>query len=579
MSVYAVYADGRLLYSSVLQDPTYAITDLKCTLSIGEEGSAEFTVLPTHRLYYEIHRMRTRIKIFQDDELIFSGRVIEATSELDLQLKVTCEGDFALLLDSVFGPYQGNATIREFLEDVLANHNSQVDDWKQFTLGDVTVTIGDTPIADMTISFDLTGYSDSKSVLTGTLSDVYGGYFQTRVDTVTEQVPKGGEAFTNTLQVGSRGENVKLMQQRLIDLDPQRYSVGSTGADGIFGNNTKNGLMNFQTDNNLTVDGIYNKDTHNALLAATYGGYDTKTVEYIYLDYLADPYYTTQKESTSTDNEDVWNAATDVLRLGSRGEKVSTLQSRLKQVYVGAKYNVTIQEYMKVNGVFDEYTEYGVTKLQRDHGIKVNYTYDKATHEALISDLGIGTDDPEPEETTEIEPTTTNSVRFGVNLVNLSREYPISDIFTVLLPLGDNDITISSVNNGSPFLENATAVKEFGRIVKTFTWSKATTAKKLKEYADEYLKSHTMIFPDKLTVTAIDLHLLDSWEDRLEIGDWVEVVSRPHNLDVILCCLEIQLDIQTPENTQYVLGYYIPSNFDSDTSERVSSTSGNISRR
>lgn len=562
MGVYAVYADGRLLYSSVLQDPSYALTELKCTTPIGEEGSAEFTILPTHHLYYEIHRMRTRIKIYEDDQIIFSGRVVEATAEMDLQMRVTCEGDFALFLDSVFGPFKQTSTVRGLMEAVIANHNSQVDDWKQFALGDITITG-----ADSSISFDITGYSDSKSVLTGQLTDVYGGYFQTRLGTKQEVVPNDGEEFVNTLQRGSRGEAVKLLQQRLIDLG---YDVGSSGADGIFGANTQSGLTSFQTDHNLTGTGIYDKETHNVLLGVIYGS-TTKTVEFIFLDYLADPYFETQKESTSTEDIEVWNAATDLLYYKMRGEKVKIMQERLIEL------GYDNMGYVKPTGCFDDYTEYALYQFQRDKGLKVTRKYDKATHEKFMELLGVV---QEPtEKTSEIQPTTTQSIRFGVNIINMTREYPISDIFTVLLPLGDNDITIASENNGSIFLENAAAVKEFGRIVKTFSWSKATTAKTLKAYADEYLKSHTMIFPDKLTVTAIDLHVLGSGNERIKVGDWVEVVSPPHNINVILCCLEIQRDILAPENDQYILGYYIPANFDSDTSERVTSTSGNISRR
>ena len=35
------------------------------------------------------------------------------------------------------------------------------------------------------------------------------------------------------------------------------YSCGSTGADGSFGNNTRNALMRFQGDHSLSVDGVY----------------------------------------------------------------------------------------------------------------------------------------------------------------------------------------------------------------------------------------------------------------------------------------------------------------------------------
>ena len=50
------------------------------------------------------------------------------------------------------------------------------------------------------------------------------------------------------------GAAVETMQKMLIKLG---YSCGSSGADGDFGNNTLATLKKFQTENGLTVDGIY----------------------------------------------------------------------------------------------------------------------------------------------------------------------------------------------------------------------------------------------------------------------------------------------------------------------------------
>ena len=56
-----------------------------------------------------------------------------------------------------------------------------------------------------------------------------------------------------TLHKGSKGEAVKELQERLITLE---YDVGATGADGIFGKNTRAGVMKFQAEHGLVVDGI-----------------------------------------------------------------------------------------------------------------------------------------------------------------------------------------------------------------------------------------------------------------------------------------------------------------------------------
>ena len=64
------------------------------------------------------------------------------------------------------------------------------------------------------------------------------------------------------LQFGSKGENVKVLQQKLKDLG---YDIGRTGIDGKFGLKTAAAVKAFQKDRNLKVDGIVGKATWTAL--------------------------------------------------------------------------------------------------------------------------------------------------------------------------------------------------------------------------------------------------------------------------------------------------------------------------
>ncbi len=72
--------------------------------------------------------------------------------------------------------------------------------------------------------------------------------------------------ITQTLKVGSRGTQVKLVQQFLID---NGYLKGK--ADGAYGNGTATAVKAFQTEYNLKADGIVTGETRtqiNELLAA-----------------------------------------------------------------------------------------------------------------------------------------------------------------------------------------------------------------------------------------------------------------------------------------------------------------------
>lgn len=76
-----------------------------------------------------------------------------------------------------------------------------------------------------------------------------------KVEQPTNTQPTTSNAFTGSssvLQRGSRGEEVKKMQEMLNAVG---YKCGK--ADGIFGSGTRSALINFQKANGLTADGVY----------------------------------------------------------------------------------------------------------------------------------------------------------------------------------------------------------------------------------------------------------------------------------------------------------------------------------
>lgn len=64
------------------------------------------------------------------------------------------------------------------------------------------------------------------------------------------------------LRPGDRGPMVKEMQQALIK---KGFSVGTMGADGVFGSNTLTGLEAFQDDGALPVQPLCDQQCWNAL--------------------------------------------------------------------------------------------------------------------------------------------------------------------------------------------------------------------------------------------------------------------------------------------------------------------------
>ena len=77
------------------------------------------------------------------------------------------------------------------------------------------------------------------------------------------KVETQAKSYLPVLAFGSNGDTVKALQILLIGYE---CSCGSSGADGIFGGGTREGVMDFQRKNGLTVDGIVGSQTWAKLL-------------------------------------------------------------------------------------------------------------------------------------------------------------------------------------------------------------------------------------------------------------------------------------------------------------------------
>lgn len=79
-----------------------------------------------------------------------------------------------------------------------------------------------------------------------------------------DSVPDNQWDTMPTLKRGSKGAAVQLLQTRLMQAG---YSVGDSGADGIFGKATQAAVVKYQLDNCLAMDGVVGPRTWKALYA------------------------------------------------------------------------------------------------------------------------------------------------------------------------------------------------------------------------------------------------------------------------------------------------------------------------
>lgn len=133
-----VYADGVLIYAPSIDE--YALEGLTVTVSVDKAGTAEIVMPATHPALNRFTSHRTEITIYRAGELLFRGRALYPTDDLDGTRTITCEGERCFLRDAVLEPYLYQADPAVIFSDIIAKYNAQVDAFKQFHVGAITVT-------------------------------------------------------------------------------------------------------------------------------------------------------------------------------------------------------------------------------------------------------------------------------------------------------------------------------------------------------------------------------------------------------------------------------------------------------
>lgn len=338
--MYTIYADDALLYSP--GDEELSVLSPVLETSCNAAGTLTFVLLPEHPMYSALHKMRTRIDVRQDDEIIWRGRVLETETDFYRQKTVTCEGELTYLVDSVLHPYKladYDGTAAGLFRLYLTRHNEAVSEAQQFQIGNVDI--------ETLSSVENTGYGNTWDEISGNLLDIHGGFLRVR----------------------------------------------------------------------------HEGDVR-------------------YLDW-------TKESGTSCG-----------------------------QV-----------------------------------------------------------------------------IRFGENLLDLSEYVSASEVVTCLIPCAGqsgSQITISSVNGGKDYIEDAAGIALYGRIwgVTEFDAKDASTLLEMaKENLQKRLKETITI-----TISAVDLHLLDVNAESFRVGDKVRVVSPPHGIDAEYTCTAISLDLVSPDQSEYTFG-------------------------
>ena len=170
--MYRILCDSYVLYDPRL--PDLFVFEPELTQKKNDPGELTFTIPKEHSNYGVLEKLKSRIKVYRDDALIWLGRAIEDDRDLYENRKVIAEDVLSFLLDSVLRPFTFDGTAPELFAWILTAHNTQVNESQRLTLGNCDIS-GSVGVATK-------DYLSSWQTLKTCLLDSFGGYLIVRYD-------------------------------------------------------------------------------------------------------------------------------------------------------------------------------------------------------------------------------------------------------------------------------------------------------------------------------------------------------------------------------------------------------------
>jgi phage minor structural protein len=216
--LYKVYCDDYLIYDTKVE--SLKIFSAKLELELNKTGSFDFSIFPSHPYFDKLKRLKSIITVYQDDYLLFRGRILNDEQGFYNEKQVSCEGELAFLLDSVQRPYDflsgdNYTTVEKLFAFYINNHNSQVDEAHKFKVGNITVEDPNNYVVRSDSQYLTTWESINQKLINS-----YGGYLWVRheadgnyidyladFDTVSSQTVEFGKNLLSLNKI-TKGEDI-----------------------------------------------------------------------------------------------------------------------------------------------------------------------------------------------------------------------------------------------------------------------------------------------------------------------------------------------------------------------------------
>ena len=512
--MYRVFSDGNLIFDPNMVGSGYAIYNPEITFEDNRIGSFKFNLPPVNPMYNNINKLTSVVKVYDDGNEIFEGRVLEDKKDFYNNKEIYCEGCLGYLVDSVIRPQPfSGLTIEQFLQSIISQHNSQMPSNKHFSVGTVTVT------SEESLTFDFKGYDSTWNMINNYLIGPHEGHILVR--------KQNGIRYIDYLKDYSQiNSQVIHFSENMLDLSQV------TNGDEIFTELIPLGTSHTEEkeDNEIVVGGLVFESVSDDISPRS--GSDS-----LVFDLKLKIIQNSKSKANRTSNV--------TMTLGIRAKTGSVSWSGLSSSKIYARLLVGGKQKQKT----------GVTSLS----LTPSETWtDICTWTGNISNKEI-------KVTGEF-----------VNKYSAKDSKPKSGATSGTLDMEEINkktiyATIESVNDGSDTLINQEAENIFGKIVKVNQWPDILDPGLLKEKATKFLSEHTNLVIN-LEVKAVDLSMIDGQYSRINLGEKVRVISRPHNLDEYFECKKVVINLENPGNNTYGLGKELKSL----TEHTVSTASSNV---
>ena len=211
--MYQITCDEYILHDPRLSD--LSVIEAKCDLAINKTGSLSFLIAPTHPYYDVIKKHKSIITLYQDEKILFRGRVLNDEIDFYNMKSVECEGELSYLIDSIqvgreYHLDGGSQNVIEtYLKSIINIHNEQVDDFKKFTVGIVNITDPNNYL------YKISNYEDTLTTIFDKLVGTYGGYIQIRHVDDIRYIDYISNATNSCNQTIEFGKNIIDMSQSI----------------------------------------------------------------------------------------------------------------------------------------------------------------------------------------------------------------------------------------------------------------------------------------------------------------------------------------------------------------------------